>query len=237
MGNDTTVIFLHHSTGANIWGGGVSGWIDTYNSENGTSYVVTERAFPEGDYPWANYPYDYWYLWVDNAGPDPIQGQDTLEILTAAYDVIVFKHCFPVSAVVADTGNPDISSETKSIENYTLQYEALKTKLRSFPDTRFLVWTGASLVAGATNEEDATRARQFFDWVRNTWDEPGDNIFLWDFWQLETEGGLYLLDEHAASTTDSHPNEDFSAAVAPLFGNRIVQVIQGHGDTSSLTGE
>jgi len=29
------------------------------------------------------------------------------------------------------------------------------------------------------------------------WDEAGDNIFIWDFYSYETEGGLYLLDKYA----------------------------------------
>jgi hypothetical protein len=237
MGAETSVIFLHHSTGANIWGGGVADWIADYDATSGNSYTIEERAYPDSPYPWANYPYDYWYLWVDNAGPDPIEGQDTLEILTAAYDVIVFKHCFPVSDVQADTGSPDVSSSTKSIENYQLQYEALKAKLLSFPDNRFIVWTGAAQVQGATTEAMAERAEQFFEWVRTTWDETGDNIFVWDFWTLETAGGLYLLDEHAASASDSHPNAEFSAEVAPYFGQRVVDVIEGLGDVASITGQ
>ena len=90
---------------------------------------------------------------------------------------------------------------------------------------------------GSTNPDDAGRAEQFFDWVRETWDEPGDNIYLWDFWELETEGGIYLLDEYAAGPTDSHPNAKFSGTVAPYFGQRIVDVIQGNGNTGSITGE
>ena len=47
----------------------------------------------------------------------------------------------------------------------------------------------AALVAGETDAEQAGRAKQFAEWVRSAWDEKGDNIFLWDFRALETEGG------------------------------------------------
>jgi len=237
MGDDATAIFLHHSTGSNIWGGGVAGWIDAYNTDNGTGYAVTELAFPHSPYPWNNYPYDYWYLWVDNAGPDPVDGQETLEMLTAAYDVIIWKHCYPVSGVNEPDGSPDVTSEYKTVANYQLQYQALKTAMLGFPENRFVVWTGAAQVEGATTQAQAEQAEIFFDWVRDTWDEPGDNIYLWDFWELETEGGLYLLDEHAASAADSHPNPTFSADVAPLFARRIVDVIEGLGDVNGITGE
>jgi len=236
LGPDASVVYLHHSTGGCIWDGGVPEWIGDYNASSATSYSIAEHAYPASDgYGWQNYPYDYWNIWIAHEGTEPYMGEDTLEILTARYDVIVFKHCFPVSHIVEDSGSPDITSSTKSIENYRLQYEALREKMHAFPDNRFIVWTGAALVEADTNEAEGTRARQFFTWVKETWDVPGDNIFVWDFFELETEGGLYLLDEHSAG--DSHPGATFSATVAPYCAQRIVDVIQGLGDARSLTGE
>jgi hypothetical protein len=238
LGPDTSVIYLHHSTGGVIWSGGVEGWVADQNAANGTGYSIVELAFPkDAPYGWANYPFDYYNIWVAHAGPEPYLEEPTLERLVGQYDVIVFKHCFPVSEVQEDSGSPDVASEVKSRENYELQYQALKTKLREFPGNRFIVWTGAALVEAATNVDQATRARDFFDWVKSTWDEPGDNIFVWDFWQLETGGGLYLLPENAASESDSHPSDSFAATAAPRFGARLLDVIQGRGDTGTLTGE
>jgi len=234
--NAARILFLHHSTGECVWNGGVADWFDAYNAAHGTRYAITEQAFPkDSPYGWENYPYDYWNIWVKNAGAKPYRQEPTLEILAPKYDVIVWKHCFPVSGIEADSGRPDVASSEKRIENYKLQYAALKAKIRAFPKVRFLVWTGAALVKGETDAESARRARDFFDWVRKEWDSQGDNIFVWDFHALETEGGLYLKDSYAAG--DSHPNEKFSRKVAPLFCRRIVDVVQGRGDTGSLTGE
>lgn len=230
------ILYLHHSTGHRVWDGGVPEWFAGYNSANGTDYEIVRHTFPSQPYPWENYPYDYWNLWVDHAD-DPYAGQATLESLTREYEVIVWKNCFYVSDVQPDVDYPEIRSNTKTAENYRLQFAELRDKMREFPDTRFVVWTGPAQVAGATNEGDAERADTFFDWIRETWDEPGDNIYLWDFRELETEGGLYLLDDYAASPTDSHPNEEFAQRVAPLIGQRVVDAIEGRGDTGSLTGE
>ncbi|MBN2562531.1 MAG: hypothetical protein JXQ75_16525 [Phycisphaerae bacterium] len=240
--SDGRVIFLHHSTGENIWNGGVAEWFDAYNSNNGRSYAITERAYPDEPYPWQNYPYDYWNIWVNHAGSVAYEGQDTLEILTSQYEVIVFKHCFPVSFVEPDSGSPDVSSDVQTMENYQLQYTALRDKLLTYPDNRFLVWTGASLTQtavmdGGGTQEFAERARQFFEWVKTTWDEQGDNIFVFDFFELETEGGIYMLDAYAEAPDNPHPNETFSQTVAPLFAQRVVDVIEGRGDTGSLTGQ
>lgn len=231
----TKIIFLHHSTGEVIWNGGVPEWIASYNKAHGTKYAIEERAFPSGDpYPWENYPYDYWNIWVKHAGSKAYTGEPTLEMLTKDYQVIVFKHCFPVSGIDED-GTADVSSSEKTLANYRLQYNALKTKLRSFPNTRFLVWTGAALLASETSPEQADRAKQFFDWVKTSWDEKGDNIYVWDFFALETDGGKFLTTEHGSD--DSHPNEKFAKEVAPLFCQHLVDVIAGKGDSGSITGK
>lgn len=236
MGKDVKIIFLHHSTGECIWNGGVQDWFTNYNSSHGTNHQISQRAFPSGDpYPWENYPYDYWNIWVKHAGNSAYLTEPTLEMLSAqGYQVIIWKHCFPVSDIGPD-GTPDINSSEKTIANYKLQYNALRTKMRQFPRIRFLVWTGATLIESTTDEATATRAKQFFTWVKTTWNQPGDNIFVWDFYQLETEGGLYLKPEYASG--DSHPNADFSQTAAPYFCQRISEVINGQGDTGSITGK
>ncbi len=229
------ILFLHHSTGECVWNGGVKEWFEKHNKTSKTEYKIIEQAFPKDDpYGWNNYPYDYWNIWVKHAGSKPYKGEPTLEMLTPKYDVIVFKHCYPVSAIEEDAGKGDVASEDKRIENYKLQYGALKKKLREFPKTKFILWTGAALVKGETDEDSAKRAETFFKWVREKWDEPGDNIYIWDFRELETEGGLYLKTGYAQG--DSHPNEKFSKQVAPLFCQRVVDVIRGAGDTGSVTG-
>jgi hypothetical protein len=233
--NNGQVLFLHHSTGENIWNGGVAPWFEAYNASHRTNYTVTEQNFPkESPYGWENFPYDYWNIWVRHAGPRPWQEEPTLEMLTRRYGLIVFKHCFPVSNIEPDVRQADVASRDKRLENYQLQYAALKAKLRQFPNTRFLVWTGAAQVRSDIDPAAAQRARDFFTWVRQEWDEPGDNIFLFDFYTLETDGGLYLKPEYAAG--DAHPNEAFSRRVAPRFAQRIVDVLEGRGDSGSLTG-
>ena len=236
LATDARIILLHHSTGQCIWTGVSRPWFDAYNRPRQRSYAIVDQEFPKSDpYGWNNYPYDYWNIWVRHAGAEPYLTEPTLEILTADYDVIVFKHCFPVSNIDPDTGAADVASEEKRLENYQLQYEALKTKLRTFPKTRFLVWTGAAQVRSDTDEAQARRAKSFFDWVKDTWDEPGDNIYVWDFYALETEGGLYLKPEYSAG--DGHPHEAFSQVAAPLLARRIVDVVEGAGDRGEITGK
>ncbi len=157
-------------------------------------------------------------------------------MLTQTYNVIVLKHCYPVSDVAADSGPADVTSQDQQDQNYRLQYNALKAKMHQFPDTRFIVWTGAArLQAEAPDAANAARATAFFTWVRTTWDEPNDNIYVWDFRTLETGGADFLPPERSAG--DSHPNGTFAAEVAPYFVNRLVDVIEGRGDSGSVTGQ
>ena len=232
------ILFLHHSTGRHIWEGGVAPWFDKYNNEHNTAYHITGQEFPkEKPYGWNNYPYDYWNIWVKNAGNKPYKKEPTLEMITSFYNVVIFKHCYPVSRIASDQGSASVASMEKRVENYKEQYRALKIKMKEFPEAKFILWTGAALVKGAVKEAEAKRAHQFFTWVREEWDEAGDNIFLWDFYTLETEGGLYLLDSNASGPDDSHPNEQFSKKAAPLFCQRIIDVINGHGDTEPVADQ
>jgi len=252
------IAFLHHSTGEAVWKGGLAPFIEAWNTRHGTDYRITEQNYPmakgnhprigallparvfnaifRDHYPWENNPYDYWNLWVAHRGQDRDRSEANLDDLARDYDVIVFKHCFPVSSVADDDGAPSASSRRRTLANYKLQYEALKARMRGFPRTTFIVWTGPALTESATRPGDAERAQRFAAWVKDTWDEKGDNIFVWDFRELETDGGLYLKPGRSVTAGDSHLSADFARKAAPLLGKRIVDVIEGRGDTSSLTG-
>jgi hypothetical protein len=234
------IIFLHHSTGYNIWVGGTNRYIykltkegdvkkyfNKYNRKNKTNYSITEQYFPKlAPYGWNNYPYDYYNIWVKHAGPDRYMDEPTLEILTKEYDVIIFKHCFPGSRILEDTGNPNIDSDEKRLENYKLQYNALKKKMHEFPNNKFVVFTPAVNTKNQMTEEEAKRTAEFCNWITGEWNEEGDNIFIWDLYKYETEGGLYLNDKNASNPDDSHPNKEFAARVAPLFSKFILDIIE-----------
>lgn len=201
------IIFLHHSTGENIWNGGVEELLDDYN--------VTEQWYPSDS---DNMPYDYWNIWINEA-----TDEQSLDELAENYDLIIFKHCYPVSYVEEEDGSENIGSEKKTLSSYKLQYTSLKKKMLEYSDTKFLVWTGAVLIKDETDQDHAERAQEFFTWVKEEWDEAGDNIYIWDFYSLQTEGGLYFKDKY--SDGDSHPNESFSQTVASDFAQEIIKTI------------
>lgn len=251
--NRKKVLFLHHSTGKVVWQGGnnvlskvkgklgmkgaVEKWFNRYNRNQNVDYEIAEMAFPKKEpYGWNNYPFDYYNIWVKHGDQNYYMEEPTLKVLSPEYDLIIFKHCFPSSRIVTDE-QPDVDSERKTVENYKLQYAALKEEMLRYPDTRFLVWTPPALTEQVTNPEAAEAASGFARWMIEEWDDPADNIFIWDFRKLETDGGHYLLPENAVGEKDSHPAHEFAKRVYSLFGQRIVDVLEGRGDERSLTGK
>ncbi len=244
--SDTNIIYLHHSTGGVIWEGDSKSLFSKtslpllfkkYNKENDKYYAIKEMTFPKASpYGWNNYPYDYYNIWVRNAGDEPFMEEPTLEMLTKEYQVIIFKHCFPVSNVQADMESADINSDVKTLSNYKLQYQSLQDKLHEFPDTKFILFTGAIQVKSQISEDEAKRAKEFYEWVTDEWDITGDNVFIWDLYGLQTDGGIYFKDEYAASQNDSHPNTVFAGKTVKLLFNRIIDIIENNGNETSLTG-
>jgi hypothetical protein len=259
--NPMNIIYLHHSTGAVIWYGKdvslatiamnkitkklsdfgtkaeLPSLFSKYNREKSRNYKINELAFPKtSPYGWSNNPLDYYNIWVKNAGPKPYKEEPTLEMLTKDYQVIIFKHCFPVSNIHEDLGVPDIESTVSTIANYKLQYLALRNKLHEFPKTKFILFTGAAQVSGSISEDEAKRAKEFFTWVVKEWDQPSDNIFIWDLYSLETEGGIYFVEKNAESNNDAHPNGEFAGKAVKLLFNRIIDIIDNNGNGTSLTG-
>ncbi len=234
------IVFLHHSTGMSIWlgksnryfyklthKGDIQKFFTKYNRVNNKNYEIKEVSFPKSSpYGWNNYPYDYYNIWVKNAGEQSFMDEPTLEMLTKEYDVIILKHCFPVSRISEDTGTPDVNSDVKSVENYKLQYDSLKKKMHKFPNTKFIVWTPVVCTKNQMTEDEAKRTYQFYKWMMNDWNENGDNIYIWDYYKLQTEGNLYLPDKNATDPDNSHPNAEFSAKVAPLFCKYIIDTIE-----------
>lgn len=256
------IVFLHHSTGSNVWYGNATIFtkslmriaprfasvishkaylpllVEKYNRIYGTTLQITQMIFPKAStYGWNNYPYDYYNIFVKNGASERYLDEPTLEVLTDEYNIIMLKHCFPVCNIQAEADSINVNSDVKTLKNYKLQYEALKEKFLQFPNTKFIVWTGAAQVRSTLTKEEAERCKEFFSWVTEEWDNDGDNIYIWDFYQIETEGELYLKDEFATSATDSHPNKVFSAKAVSLLFNRILDIAFYNGEGTNIKGE
>ncbi len=220
------IIFLHHSTGGNVYNypaKGVPQWFSEYNSAHGTNFQISDRWYPADN----NMPIDYYQEWIDGTG---------LDSLTQDYDVIVWKHCYPASDVNVNTGNIDPSSSYQSIENYKAIYRLLRGKMDSFPDKIFIVWTipPRHRLYGPSSGDtigNAERARSFTFWVKDTFlNEDGEhpNIYIFDFRGIVADSdNLFLKYEYERSHTgtDSHPNDSANNVAGPQFAQFIVDAV------------
>lgn len=170
-------IFLHHSTGDNLFNQGkVANWVNTYNDVNATSFQIETRTFPNTPWPWENYPYDYWKLWVDHSCDNNDLDIECLPSIASGYDLVIYKHCYPGADIDSDTGSPDITSKVKSLENYKLQYRALRDLMDQMPEKKFMLWTLVPLHRLATNAAAAARANEFVNWVKTQWLSEDGNV-------------------------------------------------------------
>jgi hypothetical protein len=236
------VVFLHHSTGEGVYySGNVPQWISTYNTVNSTNYQVSERSYPNTPYDWVNYPFDYWNLWINNQCDNTNPNIECISKLAQEFDVIIFKHCWPGASILADNGSPSINSDIKTLANYQLQYRALRSLMDSYPNKKFIIWTLAPLHRLVTTTDEASRARQFVNWVKTSWltedAKSHSNIYIFDFFGYAAESSLtpvngkvnclkYNYEINHNDGNDSHPNTLANQTIGPLFAEFIVNTIK-----------
>lgn len=223
-------IFLHHSTGACIWGpnGGqvsVPAEIAKYNLLHNflasDSVKMAETWWPSGNNnEWAD-----WHTIFDNG-----DSSNDIRPFLASYPVIMIKSCFPSSSMSgigssADSLNPTI----KSVANYKWHWRSLVSVMKGRPKNFFVIWTNAPLVAGATNASQAALSSAFCRWAKDTLAVGLDslagpfpkNIFVFDFFHLLAGVDGMLPLQLATDSPDSHPNAAATALVAPQLTKQV----------------
>ena len=161
----------------------------------------------------------------------PTADKTQFEDFVRDYDVIIVKHCFPSSEIQADTGNPDPTSQTKTIENYKAIYRLLRSKFEENPNTIFIVWTLPPDHRLSTNSNEAARATQFSQWLKNDFLTEGGahpNMRVFDFRSIVMDPSTDFLKydyEKSHTSGDSHPNDAANNVAGPLFAQCIVDSI------------
>ena len=114
------------------------------------------------------------------------------------------------------------------------------------PQNFFAIWTNAPLVAGATNPTQASLAREFCTWAKDTLamgldPEMGPfppNVYVFDFFSKLANQNGYLKPEYAVGSGDSHPNSAATVLIAPQFVNEIFGAAiayEGGGSTLAVS--
>jgi hypothetical protein len=225
-------VFLHHSTGGCIWGPNGSSTsvpqeVSRYNASHGftgsDSVRMEQAGWPVN--PWDN-EWERWHRIFDN--------KDTLEAdirpYLNDYPIVVIKSCFPSSSISgigssSDTANP----AGKTVANYKWHWRSIVEKMRSIPETFFVIWTNAPLVASQTNDQQALLSDAFCRWAKDTlangldymFGQFPENVYVFDFFHKLAGQEGKLQPQYAASSGDSHPNAAATALVAPQFVKEV----------------
>lgn len=220
----TNVVFLHHSTGANLIG---QGRVREQFTEAGYDfwdhhYNQTGLSRPDGSR--AGYSYR---IPGDNTDPDglanifaqPVYAMP-LNALSGLlqHEVIVFKSCFPASNIVSD----------EQLEQYKDWYLGMRDTMDAHPDRVFVVMSPPPLNPVATTSEAATRARAFAEWLTSAEFLDGHpNVYAFDFFDQLAEDDPASPDYNMLRASyrdgdDSHPNRAANEAVGPLFAEAVM---------------
>ncbi|MCX6268853.1 MAG: hypothetical protein NTW16_16125 [Bacteroidetes bacterium] len=239
-------IFLHHSTGGNIWGPNGSSTsvpqeMTVYNTAHGYSglqgVAMNETWWSPSDNEWVTQHQFF-------EDPDPYTG---IGYYLPDNKVIVIKSCFPSSAIsgpgqASDTLNPWL----KTVWNYKWHWRHIVKAMASHPDNFFAIWTNAPLEPYSTNSAEAMYSRQFCIWAKDTLATGLDpvygsfppNVYVFDFFQKLTGPDGMMLSSYAVTPGDSHPNAPATALVAPQFVQEIFDAAISYEATfPPLTGK
>ncbi|MDP2812134.1 MAG: hypothetical protein Q8O32_00380, partial [bacterium] len=237
---DQKILLLTHSVGRGLYEeGGISQWFENYNTDNNTQVQIEQRDYPNDPYQWSNFPHDFWNLWINGYCDNTEINSECLDSLASKYDLISFKNSYEASDVLPDIGGSSaaVNSTRKSLENYKLQYRALRDLLDQYPNDIFVVWTLPPRhhlhVPGSdtTALSNASRATEFSNWLKSEWltedSKAHDNIFVFDFRSYLIDEKNYLKFDYESTHTwsESHPNKVANELVAPILSEFLLNTI------------
>jgi hypothetical protein len=221
------IIWLHHSCGQNL--------IDQGNVRQGLTalgYEFYDHGYNEeglrlADGSYAGYNYD---VPGDNTDPDgfatifsqPLHDPpDNTFSQLMQYDVIAFKSCFPTS---------NIGSEDHLAE-YQAYYRTIRDQIAQHPDKLFITVTQPPQVPGASDSQEAARARALANWLQSDEYLGLPNLVTFDFFGYLAGEDHFLRPEYRMDEYDAHPNERANREIGPHFVSFVDQAIRAYGVT------
>lgn len=224
-------VFLHHSTGDNIWGPNGSATsipiqITGYNTSHGLSgenlVTMDQLWWPTGD----NNEWEYWHRIFENKA---LSTADIRDIISGN-KIVVIKSCFPSSGMDSwGHASDSLTPTLKSVYNYKWHWRHIVKAMKKFPDNFFVIWTNAPMTSGQSDANSAALSKLFCTWAKDTlakgldpvFGEFPKNVFVFDYFKKLTDNNGYLLNMYAVDPGDSHPNAAATALIAPQFVNEI----------------
>ncbi len=232
--NFQEVFFLHHSVGSDLiengnvrarftaagyhfWDHGYNyeGLRDPNGNETGTNFNI-----PDDDTD----PYGYYELFREENLSSPDHALSRI----MAYDVIIFKSCYPSSYI-----------ETASdLADYQRYYRSIRDFMDLHPEKLFVPFTTPPQHPEETNPTAAANARAFANWLTSSEYTSGHpNVFPFNFFDLLADGNNVLRAEYRYTEwVDSHPNERAGQVIGPIFVNHVINAIESYRASGGGTG-
>lgn len=229
-GSYTNIIFLHHSTGqALITEGNVRPLLTELGYQfwdHGFNHTGLVR--PDGTPTGAHYriPGSLGRGNTDVDGLAELFSQPVTNPPSNAFsrllqhEVIIFKSCFPNSAIKSDA----------MYEQFQTWYLEIRDVVDQHPDHVFILVTTPPLHPLATNPDEAGRARSMANWLTSDEYLKGHpNLFVFDFFDLLADPETNMLSARyqlAPDEPNSHPNRLANETIGPLFVEFIDEAVQ-----------
>lgn len=219
------IIWLHHSCGQNLIDqGGVREGLASLGYEfYDHGYNDEGLRLANGEY--AGYNYD---IPGDNTDPDGLAelfGQplhdppDNAFSLLMQYDVIAFKSCFPTSNISSD----------EQLADFQAYYRAIRDRIAQHPDKLFITVTQPPQVPGASEPDEAARARMLANWLKSSDYLAGlSNLETFDFFGYLAGDDNFLQARYRMDNYDAHPNERANQEIGPQFVDFVDRAIRSH---------
>lgn len=236
-------LFIHHSTGANLinegdlrkllqkkaphiefWDHGYSNRFNLINRLLSTFYPhIAGLSDLNGNQTEEDYniqiknsdPQGYEDLFVQN----PNDPQSALHKVLA-YDVIIFKTCFPISKI----------ETIEKLEKYKRNYLTIRQVIDRYHQKLFILFTPPPLRPEMTKPEYAKRSRKFADWLKSEeYIGERDNLAIFDFFDLLADKSNKLKRGYCKFLPfDSHPNKQANEEITPFFVDLIVKQVNAN---------
>ncbi len=136
------------------------------------------------------------------------------------HDIIIFKSCFPNSAIKSE----------KMLNQYKDWFRSIRSIMESHPDKIFIPLTFPPLHPLATNSTESSRAREWANWLTSDdFLQNTSNVFVFNLFDYLADPSTNMLRteyQKNENYRDSHPNEKANKIVGPEFARFIDQRIQ-----------
>ncbi len=229
------ILFLHHSTGYGfIEEGNMRGAINAFNAANDTDFTLWDHGYnyeglrdPFGvetgvsyDIPGDNTdPVGLAELWTTDNG--------ARQQIMANHEIVVFKSCFPASAIGDD----------EQLAQYRAWFLQMREYFDRHPEKLFIACTTPPLHRLETNRAEAARARRWAEYLASDEYLAGHpNVAVFDIFDMlaraddgsATANMLRYEYEQSHSGADSHPNRAANQVVGPAMAEFICNAAMGY---------